>query len=75
MQAGMYKGRTWPSVRAAETRLRMADFARAARKLSAPGMDRAGKHAEVRSYMGVIARKVRREAHAWAMREAREFVR
>jgi hypothetical protein len=75
MQAGMYRGRTWRTARDLATRRRMADFARAARKLPAPGMDRATKYTEIRSYMGVISRTARNRAHDWVMREAREFAR
>jgi hypothetical protein len=53
----------------------MADFARAARRLPAPGMDRVTKYAEIRSYMGVISRTARKQARDRVMREARELVR
>lgn len=71
----MYKGRTWRTAREPAVRKRMADFARAARRLPAPGMDRATKYAEIRSYMGVISRTARKQAHDWVRREAREFAR
>ena len=60
MIVGMHRGRTWRHVRDRAIRQRMADFARAARRLPAPDLTTGQKHAEIRSYMGGIARKAER---------------